>query len=67
MTHYLDYEGTGDSIDLGEYMTRVCVCGSEWFKTVIQIDEDYEIAAYGLDGECIECGSRVKLPCPSDR
>ena len=65
--NYLDFEGTGQALDLSDTITRVCPCGSTWFKTLISIDEDFEIAAYGLDGECIECGTRVKLPCPVDR
>lgn len=65
--NYLDYDGTGQAMDLAGTITRVCPCGSEWFKTLVTVDEDYEIAAYGLDAECIECGTRVKLPCPADK
>lgn len=67
MSHYLDHEGSGVSFDMSDTVTRVCICGSTWFKTIVQIDEEFEISAYGLDGECIECGTRVKLPCPVDK
>lgn len=68
MSHYLDYTGE-DIINMDMSMdapTRVCICGSTWFTTIVQIGEDFEIDAYGLDGQCIECGTRVKLPCPVD-
>ena len=67
MTNYLDFHNTGASMDLSEHITNICPCGSVWFRTIVQIDDDYEISAYGLDGECIECGTRVKLPCPVDK
>ena len=66
MPHYLDKKNNGQSMDMSNVITRVCPCGSTWFRTVISIGEDYNIEAYGLDGECVECGTRVKLPCPPD-
>lgn len=64
--HYLDYTGHGEGLDLSDTITRVCICGNDVFRTVVTIDEDYEISMYGLDGECVECNTRVKLPCPLD-
>jgi hypothetical protein len=29
--------------------------------------EDYAIALYGLDGECVSCGALVTVPCEVDR
>jgi hypothetical protein len=42
----------------------VC-CGSNIF--VIRASfEDYEIAAWFLEGECAGCGCPVTVPCPAD-
>lgn len=62
----LDYKHDNSGMDLSDIITRECICGGTLFKTVVQFDEDYEIGLYFTDGECIECGSRVKLPTPLD-
>ena len=28
--------------------------------------EDYDIAMWGTEAECYECGTRVTVPCPVD-
>jgi hypothetical protein len=28
--------------------------------------EDYDIAMWGTEGECYECGALVTVPCPVD-
>ena len=53
-----------DAQDMGP--TRVCICGGEWFYMPVTFDEEYEIAAYLFSGVCVECGTKVQLPCPLD-
>lgn len=65
--HILDYQHDGSGLDLSDIVTSTCVCGGNLFKTIVSFDEDYEIATYALDGECLECGTRVKLPTPLDK
>lgn len=60
-----DFEGTGQSMDLSDTIVHVCPCGSHLFKIVASFD-NYEIATYSTDGECLECGTRVKVPTPID-
>jgi hypothetical protein len=45
---------------------HVCSCGSTVFSIFAQF-EDYEIAWWGLDGSCANCGNLVKVPCPIDK
>lgn len=66
MSHYLDLTPESPGLDLRDVRTRLCLCGSRWFRTIVTIGEDGEIEAYGLDGECVECGTRVKLLSPVD-
>lgn len=49
-----------------DIITRVCTCGCVFFKVAVQFDENYEIAAYLLNAECIECGSKWVTPTPLD-
>jgi hypothetical protein len=49
-----------------DMVTHVCACGGNMWK-IWAIFQDYEIAAYGLDMECMDCGSRAKAPTPLDR
>ena len=46
--------------------THTCVCGSMMFTTVVMF-EDYELSFWSLDGECVDCGAFVTLPCPVDK
>lgn len=64
----LDYTGAwpGTGMDLSDTIMHVCPCGSTLWKIVVSF-EDYEISAYMLDMECLECGTRAKAPTPLDR
>lgn len=66
MEHYLDRENNGQSLDMSDTESSTCICGNRWFKTILTLDENNFIAAYGLDVECVECGTRLKLPMPLD-
>jgi hypothetical protein len=46
--------------------TARCICGSEWFYVPVKFDEGYEIAMWGLDGKCMECGADVTVCTPLD-
>ena len=45
--------------------THLCPCGSQVF-TIMASFEDYELVWYHLDGECVNCGNLVTIPCPVD-
>ena len=45
---------------------HTCPCGSTVFKTLVSF-EDYEIVWWFLDGECLNCGNLVRIPCPIDK
>lgn len=53
-----------DLRDLGP--THICTCGCNVFKSLIAF-EDYEISWWYLEGECLNCGNKVTLPCPADK
>lgn len=55
-----------NSIDLRGTPTHVCPCGSMIWDVKV-VFEDYEIATYFLDMECINCGSVATAPTPLDR
>lgn len=63
-----DYRGAGygNGFDLSDTVIHVCPCGSNLFRLVVSFD-DYEIATYSTDMECIECGTRAKAPTPIDK
>jgi len=46
--------------------THMCSCGCNVFKTLVSFD-DYELAWWYLEGECLNCDAKVILPCPADR
>ena len=46
--------------------THACPCGEMTFF-IRAVFEDYAIALYGLDGECVSCGALVTVPCEVDR
>lgn len=63
------HDYTGEStlgMDLSDTVVHVCPCGNNVFKIFASFD-DYEIATYSTDGECIECHTVVKVPTPIDR
>lgn len=53
------------AMDLGDTIVHVCPCGNNVFK-VFATFGDYEMETYSTDGECIECGTRFKVPTPVD-
>ena len=53
------------SIDLRGLPTHVCVCGSTMWNIKVMF-EDYEIAMYLLDMECVVCGAIATAPTPID-
>lgn len=61
-----DYTGTGQGIDLSDTVLHECVCGGRAFRLVVTFD-NYEIATYSTDMECLECNTRCKAPTPIDR
>jgi hypothetical protein len=46
--------------------THVCICGCDVFKSLVSFD-DYELAWWYLEGECLNCDAKVILPCPVDK
>lgn len=67
MSDIRDYTGehTG-AVDFGDTIMHECFCGSNLWQIVVSF-EDYEIASYSLDMECLECHSRAKAPTPIDK
>jgi hypothetical protein len=59
-------ESYDKSIDLRGTPTHVCPCGSNIWSLKV-IFEDFEIATYFLDMECVSCGSVATAPTPVDR
>jgi len=59
-------ESYDNSIDLRGTPTHLCPCGSQIWNLKV-IFEDYEIATYFLDMECVSCGSVATAPTPVDR
>ena len=45
---------------------HVCSCGCNVFETLVAF-EDYELAWWYLEGECLNCGNKAILPCPIDK
>jgi hypothetical protein len=59
-------ESYDNSIDLRGTPTHLCPCGSQIWNLKV-IFEDFEIATYFLDMECVSCGSVATAPTPVDR
>jgi hypothetical protein len=59
-------ESYDKSIDLRGTPTHLCPCGSQIWNLKV-IFEDFEIATYFLDMECVSCGSVATAPTPVDR
>lgn len=55
-----------DAMDLRGTPTHECICGSKVFNLPVAF-EDYEIATYFLEMQCVECGSIYTAPTPLDR
>jgi hypothetical protein len=55
-----------ESMDLRGTPTHECICGSHVFNLPVAF-EDFEIATYFLDMQCVECGSIYTAPTPLDR
>jgi hypothetical protein len=53
-------------MDLRGTPTHECICGSQVFYIKAAFD-NYEIATYFLDMECVECGNLATAPTPLDR
>ena len=53
-------------VDLRGTPTHACICGSIHFY-VRAVFDDYEIATYFLDMQCVECGALLTAPTPLDR
>lgn len=70
MTHkdlsevYPDYEKSTDIRWMGP--VHHCPCGSTMFNVKCTFD-DYEIAMYMTDAECVLCGTKVKVPTLADK
>lgn len=63
-----DYAGAWPEtgLDMRDTVLHVCSCGGNLWKVVVTFD-DYEIATYSTDMECLECGTRAKAPTPIDK
>jgi hypothetical protein len=59
-------ESYDKSMDIRGTPTHVCPCGSNIWS-LKAIFEDFEIATYFLDMECVSCGSVATAPTPVDR
>jgi hypothetical protein len=59
-------ESYDNSIDLRGTPTHLCPCGSNIWNLKVIFD-DFEIATYFLDMECVNCGSVATAPTPVDR
>jgi hypothetical protein len=59
-------ESYDKSMDMRGTPTHVCPCGSQIWSLKV-IFEDFEIATYFLDMECVSCGSVATAPTPVDR
>lgn len=53
-------------MDLRGNPTHECICGSQVFY-IKAVFDNYEIATYFLDMECVECGNLATAPTPLDR
>jgi len=56
-------ESYDKSMDMRGTPTHVCPCGSNIWSLKV-IFEDFEIATYFLDMECVSCGSVATAPTP---
>ena len=61
-----EHEQQLNAMDLRGTPTHECVCGSRIFY-IRAVFDDYEIATYFLEMQCVECGSLATAPTPLDR
>jgi len=56
-------------IDATGIPTPVCpLCGCDWIMVPMTFDyETYDVAAWGTEGECFSCKSKVTVCCPVDK
>lgn len=66
MENYLEQDPLVNSMDLRGTPTHECICGSSIWNVQVTFD-DYEIATYLLEMQCVECGSLATAPTPLDR
>ena len=59
-------ENYNRAMDLRGRPTHVCPCGCNIWNLKVVFD-DFEIATYFLDMECVNCGSLATAPTPVDR
>jgi hypothetical protein len=71
--YYIDKEEAAEmaeheveSMDLRGTPTHECICGSKVFNLPVCF-QDFEIATYFLEMQCVECGSMYTAPTPLDR
>lgn len=63
-----DMEKPASVIDASGLPSPRCVCGNNVFLALVSFgDDDYDIAGWFTEGQCIECGARVTLPTPLDK
>jgi hypothetical protein len=53
-------------IDQRGVPTHECLCCGSNIFVIRASFEDYEVAAWFLEGECAGCGCPVTVPCPAD-
>lgn len=62
-------ETEGSSLDLQGLPTAACpACGCTWLMVPMTFDpETYDVAAWGTEGSCFGCGSRLTVCTPVDK
>lgn len=57
-----------EAIDARGIPTAICpLCGSDWFYVPVKFNlETYKISAWGTDGYCYACSSKVTVVTPVD-
>jgi hypothetical protein len=57
-----------EAIDARGIPTAVCpLCGSDWFYVPVKFNlETHKISAWGPDGYCYSCSSKVTVVTPVD-
>ena len=65
MASVLDIQPEGPRFDLSDIVMHECICGSNLWRVICAF-ENYEIATYFEDMECVMCGTRAQAPTPLD-
>ena len=65
MMNVQDFKPSGTGFDLSGIIMHECLCGSDLWRVVVTF-EDYKIASYMLDMECVYCGTRATAPTEID-